>query len=896
MTDNFSRFRLARQLVILTVVFSSLITLVITAYQLYENYRKDISVIEGQLDEFSKVHLQSLTRKLWTADKQEAVIHLEGIISAPEVKYIRINDENNNLWVDLGQPQKSHFLSRLYPMEYSYRGKKQKIGTLYIEVSFEQARQRVYDQLWTILVSNAIKTFLVTVFILFVFYHLVTRHLNKINDHLVDWKLGRAGGTLKLDRKKNKKDDELDVLVNAISANEKMISTSMNELNYYKYAVDQHSMVSVTDTEGLIIYANDLFCEVSGYPLSELVGRTHKIVNSGLHAESFFQDLWQKITAGKLWKGDICNVSKDGELFWSETTIVPHFDDYNKTDKYIALRSNITERKKIQALHDRQAKRWKRLSEVGLGISGDSLQVLSQICQMLAELLMLDGVYLYEVVNDNSKLLTAWQTLNLTDDNSLLEQHLNMIIAVKQGRDFSLVNQGQDIRVYCLPILNHENEVIAILCMAKNNPLQLATEDEELIALFLQRIASEIEYRLAADEQEDLERQLHQSQKMEALGLLAGGIAHDFNNMLAAILGYSYLAKQTLQQQETNKDALEYINQVNAAGERARDLIKQMMMFSRTEDSEVTQVNIELIVKEVMRLIRATLPASLSIDFNYEASLPMISASPVSIYQIVMNLCVNARDAMQGKGSLQISIAKAECKDQICDACKETFSGTHVLLAIQDQGDGISADLREKIFAPFFSTKSKTRGTGRGLATVNKLTHRYDGHIILKSDPQDGSCFEIYFPVTESQHKHHSDVLAMTDANEPAVIKGKHALVVDDEMSVARMHGQLLESMGCQVTVTTDPVEAFRLVKEKPELFDVIVTDQTMPLYSGSELAEKILAICPDMPIIICTGYSETFTEEQATAMGIKSYLLKPVSMTTLREAVITNLSDSPDD
>jgi len=1012
---------IAKQIIIFVVLFSTLITILTTAYQLYGTYKRDLAIIEDQFHEIKKVHLASLARKLWVSDKHEAVVYLEGVLGVPSVKYMQIN-ELDQLWLELGIKQKKNVISRTYPMEYWYRGQSRKIGSFYIEMSLESVYEHLYTQLWPILIGNAIKTFLVAGFILFIFNSLVGRHIKNISDYLSLMTVDDEDQELTLERKNKSSRDELDVLVASIKGmrinlsksirdvnenearlnlildtveegvygvdkngictfvnssclemlgytnenelvgenlhslihhtypdgrhypkedchvrlamhelcsthsddevhwrkdgtsfpveywahpvikegvlegavatfidisarreNELLIAKSMDELSYYKYALDQHSLVSITDNDGHIVYANNLFCLQSGYALEELQGYTHNILNSGYHDDDFFEDLWQKITRGYAWKGEIKNISKNGEYFWSDTTIIPHVIKSGKPDRYIALRTDITEKKIIEKEREKQADRWEKLSRLGIGLTGDAYNIFNRICENIEELLDVDYVTIHEVDKKSSCLMSeCFSDATRGLDKNIIDS--TFVSAVVNSGETEIMKHDNWLLVG-LPAINSYEEVVAVLCLVMTSERELAVVDFELLSLFLQRITSEIEYKRSHKEQDHLEHQLQQSQKMEALGLLAGGIAHDFNNMLSAILGYSYLAKEVLGK-DGDKDMMEYLQQIHSAGERARDLIKQMMMFSRSDDRETSIINVSVVVKEVSKLLRATLPTSITIQVQAKDDLPPVEASPVSIHQILMNLCVNARDALDEKGVINIQLKRINTDKAICVACGEQFGGDFVVIEVEDDGSGVDDDAFAEIFIPFFTTKAAGKGTGMGLSMVNNLTHRYHGHLLLESSTGIGTKFSIFLPVFIEGSESIAAGGKIVRRLESVITKDKHILVVDDEMSVARLHGQLLESYGFRVSVETDGLSALDLFEKNPSKFDMVVTDQTMPKMTGSELATKLLKINPELPVILCTGYSENLSEEDALALGIKAYLMKPVKTSTMIDTV----------
>jgi len=397
------------------------------------------------------------------------------------------------------------------------------------------------------------------------------------------------------------------------------------------------------------------------------------------------------------------------------------------------------------------------------------------------------------------------------------------------------------------------------------------------------------------EEKQLLEKQLQQSQKMDAIGQLTGGIAHDFNNILASIMGYTNLAQERFAQD--NPKLEEYLDEVYRAGERARDLISQMLAFSRGGTTEARLIAVQPLVKEAMKMLKSTIPSSIDVTTDYQTSLPEILMDPVQMHQLVMNLCINARDAMGGRGKLDIKLRTVNINNNKlkCSACKNQIQGQFLELQIRDNGCGIDQAVMDKIFDPFFTTKEVGKGTGMGLSMVHGIMHEQDGHIILSSVQGEGSVFKLLFPVAEIVKRDEKPTRveniekAIVPQNKTSTNK-KHILVVDDERSVAGFLRELFETRGYRVTVEIDSVKALEIFKKDPGKFDLVITDQTMPKLTGAELSKQILSTRSSMPIILCTGYSEVIDENQAFEIGINEYLTKPIDPVKLCNAV-TRLS-----
>ncbi|MFV1982611.1 MAG: response regulator [Thiohalomonadales bacterium] len=389
------------------------------------------------------------------------------------------------------------------------------------------------------------------------------------------------------------------------------------------------------------------------------------------------------------------------------------------------------------------------------------------------------------------------------------------------------------------------------------------------------------ERRAGEIERDELQNQLVQSQKMEALGQLTGGIAHDFNNILASILGYTELA--ILKSEEFYDEKLdEYLLQVQQSGERARDLISQMLAFGRTSHTKPQVTKIDVIVNEVTKLLDSILPSTIEIKLEFDKNIPAVMMDPTQLHQIVMNLCINARDAMNGNGVITIKILNVITQETLCTSCQHIINGLFLELCVEDTGCGIDSATISRIFEPFYSSKPVDKGTGMGLSVVHGIVHQVNGHILVDSIPASGTRFSILFPVTdELEHHNHADIVP------PRLIHEGHILVVDDEESLTKFIAELLDIHGFEVTVTNSASEGLEIFKNNPESFDLVITDQTMPGMTGIELSKNLRQLNNSLPIVLCTGYSEQVSSENAHLHGISEFLTKPVS----REVLLNTIS-----
>ncbi len=390
---------------------------------------------------------------------------------------------------------------------------------------------------------------------------------------------------------------------------------------------------------------------------------------------------------------------------------------------------------------------------------------------------------------------------------------------------------------------------------------------------YVMALSRDISERLqVAEEKRQLENQLQQAHKMESIGTLAGGIAHDFNNILSPIFGYLELA--LLRGQD---DAVKtYLQHVLKAANRARGLVQQILTFSRQEVQRQAPIEMDVIVKEALKLLRATIPANIEIVQEIDPNCGLVLANPTQIHQILMNLCTNAYYAMRETGGeLGVTLKPVEFSGELVENVN-LKPGLYLRLDVRDNGSGMDDEALSKIFDPFFSTKPMGDGTGLGLSVVHGIVKNHGGSITVESKLEQGTIFHVFLPVAPAAVVHVEEGIAVPEISQAS---NEHILLVDDEKEVVSMEKEMLSSFGYEVTACTCPEDALQLFRKQPQLFDLVITDMTMPKITGDQLAQEILTLRADMPVILCTGFSEKINKDKAKAMGIKEYVVKPFDM-----------------
>ena len=415
-----------------------------------------------------------------------------------------------------------------------------------------------------------------------------------------------------------------------------------------------------------------------------------------------------------------------------------------------------------------------------------------------------------------------------------------------------------------------------ILCVVVTDLTELKQAEDALL-----RSNEELELQII--QREKAEDQILQTQKMEAMGTLSGGIAHDFNNILAGIIGFTEIALDTI---PPDNPAHHPLKLVLKSGFRGRDLVKQILSFSRKADHKREPVALSPLVSETMKLLRASLPTTIRITINMDARSDVVFANPSELQQIIMNLSTNAAHAMMDKGGeLNITLAEAEITPGSVPG-SELIPGHYVELTVKDTGTGIDADIVNRIFEPFFTTKGPGQGTGMGLAVVYGAVKSLNGDVAVESTPGVGSTFRVLFPSIAKKASH--------EAVQKVPRGRERVLFVDDEELLAKLGKDTLEKLGYKVTAMTNSAEALDLFSRNPSGFDLVFTDQTMPEITGLNLAREFLRIRADLPIILATGHSDSVSKEKAMAAGIRGFLMKPLSRYEMAVAVRRVLDEKP--
>ncbi len=532
------------------------------------------------------------------------------------------------------------------------------------------------------------------------------------------------------------------------------------------------------------------------------------------------------------------------------------------------------------------------------------------------------AIFFLFIINRTLRLQIRRRTLDLQESEDQLRQLIESVNSIilrwdKQGRVLFLNKYGLNLFGFTdgeilgqpmvgtiVPETDSSGHDLSLMIEdILENPAKFELNESENITRSGRRLSIQWTNRAITDEKGDfnellsvgndvtqmraIESELRQAQKFEAIATLAGGIAHDFNNILAAILGYAELAKLGAQQ---GGSPVAEIKEVVDASYRAKELVQQILNFSRRTPKKRLLITPSIIVKESLKMLRSTLPTSIKMNEDITSGEEKILADPVQMQQIVVNLCTNALHAMREEhGVLQVKLAPCDLTDD--DLAKEDFvtAGRFIELVVSDSGSGIDQQTKDRIFEPYFTTKSEGEGTGMGLAMVQRIIQECGGTIRVDTDEEKGTSFHLFFPVVDRL----KESIAKEADKKSYPQKGtERIMVIDDEETIAQMMSSMLTSLGYSVSVFTSSEDAIEHFVADPAQFDLIITDQTMPGLTGSDVAQKVLEIRPEMPIILCTGYSAMVKKETIEKIGIKEFIMKPFGAEKLSR-VIRNTLDN---
>ena len=616
----------------------------------------------------------------------------------------------------------------------------------------------------------------------------------------------------------------------------------LKELTDLKYALDESAIVATTDQSGRITYVNDKFCEISKYSREELIGEDHRIINSRYHPKEFIRSLWTTIANGKIWRGELRNRAKDGSIYWVDTTIVPFVDDSGKPFQYTAIRYEITERKLGEERIRQQAELLNKTQDAVI------------VCDLNFRIIYW---------NKGAEKMYGWGL------EAVLGRDISEIIYPDGQAELNRISSEFEVTGEWTGEVKRVGKDGGEIMVKSRWTLVPGEHGQPDYILIINTDVTE---------QKRIQDHLLRAQRMESIGTLAGGIAHDLNNILSPIL----MSVEMLQLNEHDTETMRWLSVIKENSERGADLVKQVLGFARGMQGERIRVQIKHIIKDLVGVLKETLPKTISLRHEIETGLWTIAADPTQIHQILMNLCINARDSMPSGGVLSLTAKNIWLDENYARMNVDAQPGNYLLVVVSDTGIGMTREVQQRIFDPFFTTKEVGKGTGLGLSTALTIVKSHGGFINVYSEPGKGSKFSIYLPVAEA------DSSPEIESQAPFLPKGNGevVLVVDDEENIREITRATLEKFDYQVLTAIDGTDAVATYAQRAGDISVVLTDIAMPYMDGVAMIRALKKINPEVKTIAMSGLMSPEHTAELSDLHVKSVLSKPFTAEDLLVAV----------
>ncbi len=854
---------IAQKLIFHTVLFSAIITLIFTAIQLYVELQHDVKELNNKLEQIKISYLKSIAQSVWISDQKQMQIILDGITELPDIVYARVISENKKDIIS-GSVSGEKNIKHKMDLNYLYNNQNIKIGEFIVVASLSNVYRQLFKRLRFILLSNTLKISMVAIFIYFLFFRLITRHLTKISEFSEKHDVLNDSKLLTLDRD-NSEHDEFDTVVESINDMHVRLHEQISEINRQKQYLSQTlnsigDAVITTDEKGCVTRLNPIAEKLTGWTNDEAqmqpVKAVFQIVNASTR-ETIVNPVEKVLATGKTiyLSNHTTLIAKDGKEYQIADSAAP-IRDGKKILGMVLVFNDVTEqyqlRKKLQTKELEQREILQSMVDAVITIDEDGIV---NTFNYSAERLF--GYSFSEIIGKNVNCLIPEPFHS--DHNQYLQ---NYIISGKAK------------------VIGRTNELVGLRKNKTTFPMRLFVEELPPMTDGKRRFIGSCTDLTQLKEHEE---QLRRSQKMDALGKLTGGIAHDYNNMLGVVLGYAELLKDSIGEQPEKQD---YIEQIIHAGERGAKLTKKLLAFSKNKSSDIEILNINTVLQEEQHMLEKTLTARIKLELNLENDLWHVAMDESELEDAILNISINAMHAIESNGKLTIETENKQIKADEGQSL-DLQPGDYVLLGIRDSGSGMNEETKEKIFDPFYSTKGDM-GTGLGLSQVYGFVKRCGGNITVETKPEQGSQFTLYFPRYRGNASNRDET---ENSKNTTIIKGQETiLVVDDEPALLLLASEILSRQGYQVFQAERAKQALEIMES--EHVDLLLSDIIMPEMDGYELSETVAHLYPNIKIQLASGFSDN-KEINETSKNLQTALLqKPYSIEVLLKSV-RNLLDS---
>ncbi|MGV6852676.1 MAG: PAS domain-containing protein [bacterium] len=851
--------QLARKLAVLVIIASSSVAFFASAYQLYSNYQQQLSTIDRRIDDIKKTQVSNIASRLWVLDKTALKDNMSAILSLPAIDHIAVYDQKK-LFLEVGTKTKDQSTSYRFPLTYEYRGKQQDLGYMTITTTLDEVYSTILNQAINILASNLIKTYIVSILILFIFYHTIIKHLRDISSFAQSMTNDNLKRIFSFTNKpQSSKKDELDQLADAINAMQSRLKKAfdLSQQREIDLSITMDSIgdgVIVTDHKGKITRMNPVAHELTGWSIESAYGQ--KLEDVFQITDTLTQQKIPSPADKVLATREIITLAnhtslttKNGQVIHIADSAAPIINSNDELTGVILVFHDVSKQYQL-----RQSLEQKRLQLQGiLDHSPASIFAKDK-----------EGNYLFY----NKEFMR----INKVKGNELIGQSNNKIFEPNKVDEFNKIDQRVLLTGKAV-ISEHQIVIERQLKTFLTTKFPLYDQQSEIYAVC--GIATDITQRTQK------ENSLKRSQKLDALGKLTSGISHDFNNILGIILGYSEILHEELNDDEHLQSLTHEISQ---AAERGSQLINKLLSLTKHRKLHFENIDLNALIQSQKTLLSKTLTPSIELRTNTQKDLWPIKISAADLEMVILNLSINSMHAMPKGGEITFSTQNISLKSEQSKTL-DLAPGDYVTLSVKDNGTGIDHKIIELIFDPFFTTKGK-KGTGLGLNQVYNSIRDYKGSVEVKSQPNHGTEFILYIP-----RSYETLTFDKTRIGQPEFLNGhEKILVVDDEPAIRSMVRSILNKHGYHAETASSGSEALEYLKEQS--FDLLLSDILMPKMNGYQLAQHVQQNYPKVKIQLMTGFDDIDKVNKQDRELFENCLHKPIStnelLTQLRKVLDT--------